>query len=313
MSRIKKRLVLTRTDGTIIRIRRRRGTARSRTTFDTAPELPPELAPYATDEEEQPTATGESPALEAESMAEATEAAAQVTETSAEATGAPAEAADAAVQATDGPAQVTGAAAQVTEVEAQVTEAAAPVAETAADVTESATRVTETAAEVTETAAEVTETAAQVTKASTGPAESPLRAAAAPADLAPGLPRNQPFRDELGVRGLRTTGLFAVPDDSIIQLVILISSFADQEQTANVWVRRVEDDELRTVFFRSLTVPAGGVQQVTVDGLGGQTVRIDVELPSDLLVPTASVTQYFLADGAIIVRVYKSPADFVPV
>ncbi|MFS8535134.1 MAG: hypothetical protein FWJ65_08270 [Limnochordales bacterium] len=289
MNRFKKRLVLTRTGGTIIRIRRRRGTARPRTAFDTAPELPAELAAYATEAAEQPMVTSESTAVEAEPVAQA-EAAAQVTEAAAEATVAPARATDTPAQATDTPVQAADAPAQAADAPVELT-----------------------GAQMTETAAQVTETAAQVTKAAVGPAESPLRAAAAPAEPAPGFPLSEPFRDELEVRGLRTTGLFAVPSDSVIQLVILISSFADQEQTANVWVRRVEDDELRTVFFRSLTVPAGGVQQVTVDGLAGQTIRIDVEVPSDLLVPTAAITQYFLADGAIIVRVYKSPADFVPV
>lgn len=294
MNRFKKRLVLTRTGGTIIRIRRRRGTARPRTArprtaLDTAPELPAELAAYATEAAEQPMVTSESTAVEAEPVAQA-EAAAQVTEAAAEATVAPARATDTPAQATDTPVQAADAPAQAADAPVELT-----------------------GAQMTETAAQVTETAAQVTKAAVGPAESPLRAAAAPAEPAPGFPLSEPFRDELEVRGLRTTGLFAVPSDSVIQLVILISSFADQEQTANVWVRRVEDDELRTVFFRSLTVPAGGVQQVTVDGLAGQTIRIDVEVPSDLLVPTAAITQYFLADGAIIVRVYKSPADFVPV
>src|SRR5690606_2351409 len=196
---------------------------------------------------------------------------------------------EAAAEATVAPARATDTPAQATDTPVQAADAPAQAADAPVELT----------------GAQMTETAAQVTKAAVGPAESPLRAAAAPAEPAPGFPLSEPFRDELEVRGLRTTGLFAVPSDSVIQLVILISSFADQEQTANVWVRRVEDDELRTVFFRSLTVPAGGVQQVTVDGLAGQTIRIDVEVPSDLLVPTAAITQYFLADGAIIVRVYK--------
>jgi len=115
------------------------------------------------------------------------------------------------------------------------------------------------------------------------------------------------------VAGLRTTGIFTVPQDTTVQLVVAVSSFADEEQTATVWIRRVEGDELETVFFRALTVPPGGAQRVTVDGLDGQAVVVDVQLSSDLLIPTATVTQFFPADGATVVLLYKSAGDFISV
>lgn len=117
----------------------------------------------------------------------------------------------------------------------------------------------------------------------------------------------------LELRGVRTTGLFPVPGDAQIQLAVFISSFSDADETAAVTVRRLCNGELATVFFRSLTVPARGVQQVAVDGLAGETVAVEVALASDRQVPSAAVTQYFPADGAIVTLVYKSPGDFVPV
>ena len=115
------------------------------------------------------------------------------------------------------------------------------------------------------------------------------------------------------VRGVRTTGIFEVPSDTVIQLVVAISSFSGQAHPASVRIRRLDRDELEPVFFRALTVPAGGAERIVVDGLGGQTVEVEVNLPSDLLVPTVTVTQYFPADGGILVLVYKSPGDLVPV
>jgi len=125
--------------------------------------------------------------------------------------------------------------------------------------------------------------------------------------------RPAPGAQATRVRGVNTTGLFTVPSDTVIQLAIAVSSFADIDQTASVWIRRLDGRELETVFFRSLDVPAGGARRVTVEGLGGQTVQIDVDLPSGDLVPTAAVTQHFLADGGIVTLLYKSPSDFVPV
>jgi len=67
------------------------------------------------------------------------------------------------------------------------------------------------------------------------------------------------------------------------------------------------------VFFRALTIPAGGAERVVVDGLAGERVEVEVTLPSDQLVPTVTVTQYFPADGGILVLVYKAPGDLVAV
>lgn len=119
--------------------------------------------------------------------------------------------------------------------------------------------------------------------------------------------------NDVDVRGVRTTGIFDVPSDTVIQLVVAISSFSSQAQPASVRILRVDRDELTPVFFRALTIPAGGAERIVVDGLGGERVQVDVTLPSDLLVPTVAVTQYFPADGGILVLVYKSPGDFVAV
>lgn len=115
------------------------------------------------------------------------------------------------------------------------------------------------------------------------------------------------------VRGVRTTGIFQVPSDTVIQLVVAVSSFSDQEQPASVRVRKVSGNQLEPVFFRALTIPAGGAERVVVDGLAGERVEVEVTLPSDQLVPTVTVTQYFPADGGILVLVYKAPGDLVAV
>ena len=55
------------------------------------------------------------------------------------------------------------------------------------------------------------------------------------------------------VRGTRTTGIFRVPSDTVIQLeVVGISSFAEDEQTAAVRISRVADGGLQPVFFCAL-------------------------------------------------------------
>lgn len=113
------------------------------------------------------------------------------------------------------------------------------------------------------------------------------------------------------MRGVRTTGIFDVPSDTVIQVVVAISSFSEQAQQASVRIRRVSGDELEPVFFRALTVPAGGAERLVVDGLGGERVEVEVTLSTDLLVPTVAVTQFFPADGGVLVLVYKSPPDLV--
>lgn len=115
------------------------------------------------------------------------------------------------------------------------------------------------------------------------------------------------------VRGVRSTGIFEVPADTVIQLVVAISSFASEEQTAAVRVRRVTDGGLQPVFYRLLRIGPGGAQRVVVDGLGGERIEVEVTLSSDQLVPTAAVTQFFPADAGILVLVYKSPGDFVEI
>jgi len=169
------------------------------------------------------------------------------------------------------------------------------------------------------------------TTAATDTPSDPAGAAEAPVDAVPEQPEQpeqlaQPAQPEqppaeessqgLGdhrprLRGLRTTGLFTVPADTVMQLVVAISSLSEDHHTADLWIRRVDGARRDTIFFRSLEVPAHSVQRVTVDGLSGQTVEIDVHLSSDLLVPTAAVTQFFPADGATVVALYKSAGDFI--
>lgn len=115
------------------------------------------------------------------------------------------------------------------------------------------------------------------------------------------------------VRGARSTGLFDVPDGTVMQLVIAISSFSAEEQTAAVRVQRANGAELQPVFFQVLRIAPEGVGRVMIDGLAGERVEVEVMLSSDRLVPTAAVTQFFPADAGILVLAYKSPGQFVSV
>lgn len=115
------------------------------------------------------------------------------------------------------------------------------------------------------------------------------------------------------VRGARSTGLFDVPDGTVMQLVIAISSFSAEEQTAAVRVQRVNGAELQPVFFQVLRIAPEGVGRVVIDGLAGERVEVEVMLSSDRLVPTAAVTQFFPADAGLLVLAYKSPGQFVSV
>lgn len=116
-------------------------------------------------------------------------------------------------------------------------------------------------------------------------------------------------------RGVLTTGLFDVPsgEGNIIELQFFISSFSNRPETAQIQLFERQGDELVPAFSRRVSVPAGGVRHITIEDVENKTIAIDVRLSSPRLHPSAAVTQTFLADGAVIVLVYKTPADFIPV
>lgn len=111
----------------------------------------------------------------------------------------------------------------------------------------------------------------------------------------------------------RTTGFFAAPsgDGNLVRLDVFLSSFSSEEQSAEIEVTRAVNGSMETLFFRSIGVAAGGARRVEVGEVGGETLKVTVRLSSPDLVPSAAVTQMFLADGAIVTLVFRSPEDFV--
>lgn len=115
------------------------------------------------------------------------------------------------------------------------------------------------------------------------------------------------------VRTRKTTGLFGVveSDGNPIQVVLLLSSFAGEEQSAIATVNRYGPQGRETVLFRALDVPAGGAARVELEGLAGDTIEVIFSLPSDDLLPSVAVTKTFIADGAVVLQQLKTPAHFV--
>jgi len=110
----------------------------------------------------------------------------------------------------------------------------------------------------------------------------------------------------------RSTGFFAVPegDGNIIDLHVYLSSFADVPHRVAVHVDRRVGNERESVFSRVLEIPSGEARHLEIGDLDGQSVEVRVSAPAEI-VATAAVTQYFLADGGILVLIFKAPSDFV--
>ena len=120
-------------------------------------------------------------------------------------------------------------------------------------------------------------------------------------------------RADSEIRGVRTTGLAEVPTGvgNPITVTIFLSNPTSQPESAEVRVRRMAGTGLTTVFYRILAVPGGEARTVDLSDLEGQTIEISVSPPDTPLVASVSVTEYFPADGGIIVRLAKYPGDFV--
>src|SRR5690625_4510756 len=112
--------------------------------------------------------------------------------------------------------------------------------------------------------------------------------------------------------GVRSTGFFQTPPDEGIptNLSIFLSSFDTETRRVVVRVNRLIGDTVEPIFSRSLDVPSGEGRRLDVDDVAGQTLEIRIEA-EDEIIPSAVVANYFIADGGIIVQVYRSPSDFV--
>jgi len=111
-----------------------------------------------------------------------------------------------------------------------------------------------------------------------------------------------------------STGLFQLPsgEGNAIGARRLRSSFSNQPENVRVTVNRQSNTNLEPIFFQTLQVPAGGVRNVTLsEGVEGETIEINISPVDTAIVPSAGVVQTFLADGATVTLVWKSPGDFV--
>lgn len=110
-----------------------------------------------------------------------------------------------------------------------------------------------------------------------------------------------------------TTGLFdVVPSDgNPIQVVLLVSSFSEADQSAVATVNRYGAGGRETVLFRAIDVPAGGGARVELEGLAGSTIEVIFSLPSEELLPSVAVTKTFIADGAVVLQQLKTASGFV--
>lgn len=124
-----------------------------------------------------------------------------------------------------------------------------------------------------------------------------------------------PESNQFSVRGVKTTGLFEVPSDDVqtFTLVVFVSNFAETRRSAQVTVRRLVDGRLETLFSETVEVGPGEARRLDIENAQGETVEVSIETDSDYVIPSGAVTQFFPADGGILVVRHLSAADFVDV
>lgn len=123
-----------------------------------------------------------------------------------------------------------------------------------------------------------------------------------------------PVRSMQTFEGVRSTGFFQTPPDEGIptNLSVFLSSFDTETRRATVRVNRLVNGTAEQIFSRTLDVPSGEGRRLDVDDVAGQTIEIRVE-SGDEIIPSAVIAHYFVADGGIVVQLYRSPTDFVRV
>lgn len=117
------------------------------------------------------------------------------------------------------------------------------------------------------------------------------------------------------VRGIKTTGLFPVPngEGDLVLLVVFLSSVAEETEKAEITINCVTRGTLAPFLSRSITIKGGEAQKIEIDGLEEQIVEVTVSLSSEEIKPSLAVTRTVLPEGATIPMLWKSPARFVPV
>lgn len=118
------------------------------------------------------------------------------------------------------------------------------------------------------------------------------------------------------VQHLSTTGFFVVPtgDGNIIELNVMISSHASVSREADIVIDEKVGDDVNRIFFRRISVPAGGGRRMIIEDVESKTIKVGIRSPrADGLFPSVAVTETFRADGAVVVLLFRSPAFFVEV
>ena len=112
------------------------------------------------------------------------------------------------------------------------------------------------------------------------------------------------------------SGALLIPDDPNLTLNLYAVNYADRPAVVHFIVDRLrEEGRVERVFRQELTVPAGRAASARLDAPAGQTISISALLPADvadLVVPSATVVQFFPADAGTLPVLSVSPGDFVP-
>lgn len=111
-----------------------------------------------------------------------------------------------------------------------------------------------------------------------------------------------------------TSGLLPIPNNSeaVFRSVhILVSSFAAEASQVPFQVNRLAEDGAK-VQIRSgvLAVPPGGAGRIVLDDVAGQTIEVNLQLPSDALDPSVTIQQTALASQTSDLEEWVSPDDF---
>ncbi|HEX6989165.1 MAG TPA: hypothetical protein VF282_06805 [Bacillota bacterium] len=114
----------------------------------------------------------------------------------------------------------------------------------------------------------------------------------------------------------RTTGALQIPEEDNLTLNLYAVNYADQPARVDFALDRLPDSgRAERIFRQALTVPAQGADSIRLDAPAGQTVALSVLLPAELeglVVPSATVVQFFPADAGTLPVVNVTPPHFVP-
>lgn len=109
----------------------------------------------------------------------------------------------------------------------------------------------------------------------------------------------------------KTSGLFFIPKADCPKVIIMITSFEDESETATVEIRKLEGHKKETVFGPAkLSIPARGGAQMSAGVDGNQAVEVNVTLSDDELKPSVTVLDLDTDPDTVLLHI--PPGGFVP-